>query len=778
MKRKAQITIIIIIGIVLLFIFAGVLYIINKTTEDNYGQQKEVIISKVSQEFNPVKKFTDDCLQAVAEKGLTLLGQQGGYIYPDLAGEFKKDAPTESAGIAFEPAKIPYWWYVSSKNPDPKITYSSLQPSLKKPIQRAEDEMTVEKQLARYIKEKLNDECLKDYALFKDEGFIVKTGKMETAVSVNPTDVGIYLDYPLEISKGEAKSNPEKFYVSVPLELKKMYELASLITEMEKNYTYLERHIAAVYTLFSAVDYNKLPPVMTKEFKLETVTWSKTDLKETMKGVLSSYTPVLRIQGSENFYRYEYGDLIKYPEVLQRVYDNAGLGIPGAEGLEIRFDYLNWEPYYEITGHGETIGPVFSSSNIPDFAKAGAAFTLVTGGLMIPLQDYHNTYDLSWPVMITITDSKAFGGKGYSFSFALEGNIRNNWPAKPEQIVPPAIASFSKSMACDKEKMKAGPLVFNVVDGETKKPLEKVQLAFSLPPTDTCILGLTDSEGTLESKAPAAYGGVVNFIKADYLNNYYPIDTYKLKDKQTLVGYSAAGTNALNDNAVAPIEMYRIKTLNASIKKINLNKCVSGSCYPSGIPFKGEPVYSFNPEMLDNGKHSYYLAAGGQPLKETEQAIITLRKVRDLKKGIINQDFAAAVTVIGPTMTEIRLVPGIYEVTGNLVLNEPVIIPKEERCSPDVFLWWGSECFSLKEVELNKFSEGILRWNEEKNYITITPEDLYSSNLITFYLPSQNIQAVPEKAHLRVIEDLRLMGEIENVSRLPNVRAALEPRWS
>ena len=202
MKRKAQITIIIIIGIVLLFIFAGVLYIINKTTEDNYGQQKEVIISKVSQEFNPVKKFTDDCLQAVAEKGLTLLGQQGGYIYPDLAGEFKKDAPTESAGIAFEPAKIPYWWYVSSKNPDPKITYSSLQPSLKKPIQRAEDEMTVEKQLARYIKEKLNDECLKDYALFKDEGFIVKTGKMETAVSVNPTDEGIFFASPLLISSG------------------------------------------------------------------------------------------------------------------------------------------------------------------------------------------------------------------------------------------------------------------------------------------------------------------------------------------------------------------------------------------------------------------------------------------------------------------------------------------------------------------------------------------------------------------------------------------------
>ena len=760
MKRKAQITIIIIIGIVLLFVFAGVLYIINKTTEDKYDQQKEVIISQVPQEFNHVKKFTDDCLQSVAGKGLTLLGQQGGYIYPDLAGEFKKDAPTESAGIAFEPAKIPYWWYVSSKNPDPKITYSSLQPSLKKPIQKAEDEMTVEKQLARYIKEKLNDECLKGYASFKETGFTVKAGKMETAVFVNPTDVGIYLDYPLEISKGEAKSNPEKFYVSIPLELQKIYSMASLITEAEKNFSFLERQELDFYQVFSGVDVNKLPPTSATTFEfVGTAYWNKPTVKERLQEMLSSYTPMLRVLGSNNFFRYEYSSTIKYPELVQKIYDNNILPLNGAEGLEVRFDYLGWELYYDVNSEGDTIKPndIFVQYSLLNFG----------------MQNYNTVYDLSWPVLVTVTDPAAFGGKGYSFSFALESNIRNNKPAQPEQVLPPAIGAAAKSMVCDKDKMKAGPLVFKLVDSYTQEPLEKVQLSFSIPQQDTCVIGQTDSSGKLAEKFPAVYGGVANFIKQDYLINYYPLDTYKLKNKTTLIGYAAS-----SGSIIEPIAMHRIKTINATIKKLNLNKCVAGQCYPSGMPFKGEPVYSFNPRFLDNGKHQYYFSSAAQPLKETEQGLVALKKVEDIREGVFSQDFTSAAAVNGGGLQEIRLVPGVYEVTGNLILNEELVIPKEERCSPDVFLWWGSECFTLDETRMEKFPEGMLQWDEKKAYLRITPEDLYSSNLITFYLPSQNLKAVPAQAHKRVVEDLQVMGETSNITKLPAVRAALEPRWS
>ncbi len=761
MKQKAQITLIIIIGIVLLFVFAGVLFIINKTTSDKFEKQKEVIISKVPQEFNPIKAFTEDCLQSVAEKGLILLGQQGGYIYPDLAGEFKKEAPTESAGIAFEPAKIPYWWYVSSKNPEPKITYSSLQPGLKKPIQKAEEEMTIEKQLARYVQEKLNEECLKDYASFKEAGFTVKAGKMETAVSVNPGGVGVYLDYPLEISKGEVKSNPEKFYIDVPLELQKIYAMASLITEAEKNFSFLERQEMDFYQVFSGVDVNKLPPTSATTFEfVGTTYWNKPTVEERLKEMLSSYTPMLRVLGSNNFFRYEYPSTIKYPELVQKIYDNNILPLNGAEGLEVRFDYLGWEPYYDVNSDGDTIKPndIFLQYSILNFG----------------MQNYNTVYDLSWPVLVTVTDPAAFGGKGYSFSFALESNIRNNKPAQPEQVLPSTIGTTAKSMLCDKEKMKAGPLVFKLVDSYTQEPLEKVQLSFSLPQQDTCVIGQTDSKGKLAEKFPAAYGGVANFIKQDYLINYYPLDTYKLKNKTTLIGYAAVGGSTIAE----PIALHRIKTINATIKKLNLNKCVAGECYPSGIPFKGEPVYSFNPKMVESGKHSYHLAAGAQLLKETEQGLVTLRKVEDIREGAFSQDFTSAVTVSEAGIQEIRLVPGVYEVTGNLILNEELVIPKEERCSPNVFLWWGSECFTLDEIRMEKFPEGMLQWDEKKVYLRITPEDLYSSKMITFYLPSQNLKAVPAKEHKRVVEDLQVMGELGNITKLPNVRAALEPRWS
>ena len=92
-------------------------------------------------------------------------------------------------------------------------------------------------------------------------------------------------------------------------------------------------------------------------------------------------------------------------------------------------------------------------------------------------------------------------------------------------------------------------------------------------------------------------------------------------------------------------------------------------------------------------------------------------------------------------------------------------------------------------------------------YITITPDQLYGSKEITFYIPSQEILSIPKKTKTIVmecgsitclpglgcvenaciikdqeingivVEDLQLLGKMVDISRMPDVRLALEPSY-
>jgi hypothetical protein len=313
-----------------------------------------------------------------------------------------------------------------------------------------------------------------------------------------------------------------------------------------------------------------------------------------------------------------------------------------------------------------------------------------------------------------------------------------------------------------------------------------VQIGFSVPEQDDCMMGLTDYSGELESKYPAVYGGVMNFIKEDYLTNFYPIDTYALKEKPGIIGY------AVSDYHLKVIEIHPFKTIEVGVKKKNLEKCIempiplsdrkTEDCFFSGLFSGGEEVYSFNPELL-NSKHKWIFSGVTAHLEETEQAVITLIRVGDLNGELISEEFSTAVSVTGDEVQEVMLVPGIYEVTGNLILNEEVVIPKEERCSGGILeaiSCWDADgcCVTLDEIRMEKYMSGQLNWDDEKTYLKIAPEDLYSANKLTFYILNQNIKNVPVKAHKRVIEDLQVMGEMGELSKLSDIRGVLEPEFS
>ena len=110
-------------------------------------------------------------------------------------------------------------------------------------------------------------------------------------------------------------------------------------------------------------------------------------------------------------------------------------------------------------------------------------------------------------------------------------------------------------------------------------------------------------------------------------------------------------------------------------------------------------------------------------------------------------------------------------------MPEQLIIPEEERCS-------GSEglllpipipptCFTYEQQVLDELLLGRLQWDQPKVYLTITPEQLYRADKIIFNVLTFNLEGVPEKEHIRILEDLKVMAELGNLSQ--QLRPQLEP---
>ncbi|MBU0456850.1 MAG: hypothetical protein ABH824_06450 [Nanoarchaeota archaeon] len=791
-SKKGQVTVFIIVGILILFIFSGVLYLTKETTKEEFTAEGEPIVESVPQTFKPIQTYTENCLSKVAEQGLLVLGQQGGYIYPDLVGEYSVSDSTEADGINLEPLKVPFWHYNTNQNSKYNVVYNSLKPKL---YAKDDPVMSIEAQLSRYVNEKL-DGCLDDYSSFEGQGFDIevspiKSGKLkDVEAKVGERTVNFLLTMNIKAKKEDVESSLQKFYVKVPLELKHYYEIAEMISDAQSKDFFLETQGLEILTAYSNVDANYFPPISTIRFDhVSTLSWSEFNLKERYKELLTSYVPALRFLGSENFY-YNTDDR---GFLAQRIVDNMVLPLVGAEDLEVSFDYFGWTPYFKTNSDADGI--------IRPESLFISAFVLTYGQ-----QRYETHYDISYPVLVTLNDAAALDGKGYKFLFALESNIRNNDPGVsgvPAETYPQRITS----LACNNEQKDTEMLKTVVVDSFTKEPLEAVKIGFTIPEQAECEMGFTDEDGAFESNYPSVYGGVMNYVHEGYLSDFYPIDTYKYRDQKALIGYSVEGLSEKEK----VIELHKIKSINVSVKKKNVQKCITPlSCSSVTIPFppfikdisckeekkqcffnKGNTLLLGDPvaRVVANSSmakfHDYYFFNKALDMDETEDVFINLERVAGFHEGETSLEFNTPISIKGNSVAEVELVPGKYKVTIMSKTTKPLVIPKDRRCfAYDVMFWETEDCFDIDGNNLDKYVNGNVNWDTPETYFEITPEDLYTSNEIVFYVVTQDLSSVPlhievagETIPSRVSEDMQLPGMLINVSRLPEVRAALEPKF-
>ena len=706
MKKKGQITLFIILGILILFAVFAFFYIRSIIIKRAVIEEIPVIV-RIPIEFEPIRLFTQECLEKVGTEGLKILGEQGGYIYFEEFGiSASSENPTEADALEFAPGSglyVPYWWYLKAPNDcGGNCLFSSIRPPLYRTIP---GDSSIEAQLDRYIETEIKA-CLNDYNAFKLQGYdITPVGEMKSTTRITSSDVALQLNYPLKVELAEKTFTVSDFYATVPVNLRKIYQFATDITNAQIEYKYLEKQMLDLLNAFTGLDKNRLPPMYVSTFGTEpSLTWLRSTVKERIQEILMIYVPAFQVYNTLNFRNRYVADPVK-----TAIYQASNLPInlsresqPYAD-LAATFSYLGWWPiYFDVNSRGEIIKGQQAINDLAEFFSLG-------------LTRYNTVYDLSYPVVIEIQDPAALKEQGYIFRFALESNFRNNAPIDERFQGLEGVIMFQSSLFCNENQKNSGNVTIKIIDAATNEPIPGVDISFKCG-EEGCPIGVTDDDGTLISKFPLCFGGLLILRHPDYFTP----------------------TLYLSTDYGEEIELPTIKLNHFIDKEANVLK------------------YMFSRQNND-------LIINALALDAADEALIRLTRINDF---VGEREHTAAARLFGnQTNATLKLIPGTYEVDIDLFYHEPVIIPEEER---EAGFWPFVEEYTMPEIEINdSYVKGGAVLNNETGYLIIPSDKLYEYNTLTFFVVSTEIPERVEEIH-----DPELTDKLS-----ARFRARLEPKY-
>jgi hypothetical protein len=620
MRRKGQITLFIVIGLVL--VIAGGLFIFLRVRTTEQGLQGQLSeITDVSTDFQPVYDYVDNCIKETSETGLRLLGQRGGFIYPERNGIVSGGGVTDYNAVRMAPNwVIPYWFHLTSDNRCTGDCQFSIVPGAKVFLHKTTDGVSVESQLEDYLNEKLG-ECIGDFEILEDQGFDIQViGALDPTVQVLEEEVLFTVDYPIRASLGDSVEDITSYIVKEPVNLNKIWEIGTMITVMESEYKFLERLALNLIVAYGGLE-KEIPPMydMAFEFGSEK-TWPKKLVQLNVKEQIARHIQYLKVYGTKNYEEFNFPGNNFKEHML-----NEGMTIPGDDSwsdIIVDFDYLGWEPYIDLNCENEICKP--ESMSVDMLALFG-------------IQKYNFLFDVSFPTKVTLKDDQAFNNQGYIFNFMLEGNVRDNRALLTEYVPIEITGIESGTMVCDQDKRNSGEVEMMVED-ISNSPIADVEVSFNCG-TDSCYIGSTNSAGKLTSKLPICMGGLVTFAKEDYLRISSPIST------------------DLNREDTIDIEMTPIITTNFIVKKSLLTRGSSNIF---------SPVHSTFTKPLN--------------LSLNDSALITL-----VRHGTIyEQPYSTAVDFFGGSpKQQIEIAPGVYQINLDLYHVGDVVFPPETITAGD-----------------------------------------------------------------------------------------------
>ncbi|PIN73918.1 hypothetical protein COV20_02270 [Candidatus Woesearchaeota archaeon CG10_big_fil_rev_8_21_14_0_10_45_16] len=476
--RKGQVTIFIILGIVILLVIA---LIIAFQTEIIKFKPEEIVPT----ERGRVESVISSCLQEIAEDSLTKMGLQGGYV--TLPDEILNDGGKHLAISSF--VVVPYWAYGEN------VAVPSLED-----LQDRLDE-AIESQIRS---------CVFDPEKFSETYEISERSGITSQTQLNDAGITFNVNWDIQIrnKQGEVVTEVNNFAYDSDIKLKSAYETAKRIVEVEMQDLKLED----ITQDLVALEHPDVP-VVGFEVSCSEKRWEIAEVKQAVKDLLRVNIAALQVRGT---------DVIEYPEDLP-YYQNHylwDLGEFSQNDVSVDFSYQDNYPFtFDVSPRSGKFIKTSSFGQKNSFLSS--AFCL---------QSWKFTYDVSYPVQVTITDDTT----GYAFRIAFTVHLVNNIPDRSQpgtSGVTQTFPAFSDDDFCAQKSIPMTVRSYELVDNPQtgvydRIPLDDVDLTFTCLKFQ-CDIGSTQYDfggqgdvSAVRTNFPYCGGGIIRGQKVGFKDDW------------------------------------------------------------------------------------------------------------------------------------------------------------------------------------------------------------------------------------------------------------------
>ncbi|MCX6707840.1 MAG: hypothetical protein NT001_06945 [Candidatus Woesearchaeota archaeon] len=465
LKKRGQLTVFIIIGLLMLA-FLGIFLYMRQTKTSPATTETEVI----PENLVPIRQYVESCMQKTAKDAVVLLGMQAGYIYmPD------RIAYDPSSYILIGGVKVPYWYYQGN----------SRVPSI--------DGM--QSDINQYIEENLRP-CVSNFMPFSNQFDINEDGNITVDSRIVEGKVTVSMRYPLSVkARGEESSNKITIYnAEMDVGLKNAYELSKEIFAAENSQMFLEDVTIDLMTAGSDIPFTDI------SFECGQKQWSVLEISGRVKNLLFYNLPKIKLMNTN--YEPYLAHPSKYELLKGYTPEDIGAGKIPKDVPADAYDYFHFR-WDAATNDYSSLTAYVNFQKDWDFrlyARPSKGDTMMSSWdrgdpdyylSYLCINAYHFTYDVIYPVEMMIRDNSAFNGDGYAFKFAMPVLInhnkgdRSNFPITLYEYPDQKGGEYCNDLS-------SNSISFYVKDKKTMQEIPDVNITLNCMNTYYCSLGTTD----------------------------------------------------------------------------------------------------------------------------------------------------------------------------------------------------------------------------------------------------------------------------------------------
>ena len=720
--RRAQVTLFVLLGLALLIIILLGFFLLRPQLRLSEADRERVA---------PVTSLVEQCLSDRLEQLLRTAGANGGHLNTSTL----RHSPLtwSSDTVPFAPQDVAYWSHVVTCPESDLGCEASAQPPLCKrgspcPL-KVDDRLTKGKSIQEQLEQALPgtvDECLDDFSAVSDRFTVERRGPSSAKLLISDERVSATLNLPLQVTEpgSNAAVRLDEYTATADVRLPLIYGLANKYADAERQTAFLERLTLHLLSIYGDID-SAIPPMRAMTLLGQKRYWTRSQVERVLQEEVLPWTGFLQSPNAMANFAPVWPsptETASLSQDEQTMY--AGIFFPLIVKLEeepyhddiaAQFFYPGTKPYLSINGGQELLKP--------RSAETGGFFQKLIG---VFLNDYRFKYDLRYPVIVTLTDTSAFNGRGYDWSFALEANIRKNAPLNRSGAASKLVLVDESVDAAAPQQRVQNTIIIAAKDERTGKPLAATSISYQCG--DEYFIGETDESGQLATRLPyCRYGGALLYSREGYMGSGILYDNYEEEVTRRLnVGLwplraitvtvrklTGAGDIPLNESDLVIANFARVKAAE----------------YDEDIPLAGFLSLSLQQQNLTADIEAKRLQL--EQLKE--QGVLTEEDVRAYLDAL-NQSPTSLQAPPQPTAT-LLLAPGNYTLDAFLLYNTPFSIPSEKR-TYGTFL--SKKTVVLPEQNFTSWLSGAASLNGSEPFV-LTPEQLYQSTNLTLFVVEQPI---------------------------------------